>query len=58
MSFFKSNNLASIKDCLVPAINLLCEYLKKLKSFYRDPLLKYFLINSESNLLPTLGIAS
>ena len=53
MSFFKSDNLTSIKACLAPPVALLCEYLKNLKSYNRDPL-KYFLINSESNLLSTL----
>ena len=46
-----------MKACLALSIVLFCEYLKNLKSFNRDPLLKYFLINSESNLLPTLEIA-
>ena len=42
MSLFKSNKLASIQACLAPSV---------------DPLLKYFLINSESDLLSTLEIA-
>ena len=57
MSFFKSSKLASIKACLAPPVALVCECLKNLKSSNRDPLLKYFLINSESNLLSTLGLA-
>ena len=58
MSFFKSDKLTSIKACLAPPVALFCEYLKILKSPNRDPLLKYFLINEESNLLSILEIAS
>ena len=54
MFFFKSNKLASIKASLAPPAALFCEYLKNLN---RDPLLKYFPINSEFNLLSTLEIA-
>ena len=57
LSFFKSNKLASIKACLASPVALLSEYLKNLKSSNRYPLLKYFRINSESNLLSTLEIA-
>ena len=43
MSFFKPDKLTSINACLAPSVALLCEYSN------RDPLLEYFLINSESN---------
>ena len=52
------NKLTSIKACLAPLVALFCEYIKNLKRSNRDSLLKYFLINSESNLLSTLEIAS
>ena len=58
MSFFKSDKLTSVKACLAPPVALFCEYLKNLKSSNGDSFLKYFLINSESNLLSTLEIAS
>ena len=57
MSFLKSNKLASIKVCLASPVALFCEYLKNVKSSNRDPFLKYFVINSGSNLLSTLEIA-
>ena len=54
MSFFKLNKLASIKVCVALLIVLVRESLKYLKSSNLDLLLKFFLINAESNLLSTL----
>ena len=58
MSFLKFNKLLSTKVSLALLITLLYEGFEYLKSFNSDSSLKYFLINSWSNLLSTLEICS